>query len=946
MINNIVSHYKILEELGKGGMGIIYKAEDLKLHRTVALKFLPPEFTCNEEAKERFLNEAHSASSLQHHNVCTIHDIDETDDGQMFICMDYYEGETLKSKISAGRLDIRETTDIVSQIAEGLKKAHQNGIVHRDIKPANIFITKDGIVKILDFGIAKLRGQSIATRTGIMLGTIAYMSPEQARGEEVDQRADIWSLGVLLYEMLSGEVPFKGEYDQVIIYSILNSEPEEFETDANPGAESLNSVIKKCMQKVPENRYQSIEELETDLIKLQREITLPEFFPSGRKKYFKKADIITAVIFVVAVLLTISIWINRTKTFMPLNNSDYIIVSEFKNLTGERNFDNSLSLAAKVSLRQSPFINILSNERIIEVLERMELPPNISLGDSVAIEIARRERIRVVIAGEIYRLGSQYILTGKIEDATRGITVRLIRKEASSIEDVLPKLDELCQDLRSSLGESLKEIGKYKIPIAKATTQSLEALELYSKADMLQAYGDYRKAAVLLQRTVDIDSQFTFAVSDLSYVYRKIGDDSLAVYYHQKILPLLSRITDRERLYILSLYYGPSFEFDIPKAFHSARQLVTLYPNDPFGQHLLGWLAMYAGDTKTSIEAGMRAIEIDSSFAGTVYNNIAYSLAFDCRQDEAMRYFRKSKKLRPNYSAIDAYIAQLFWQEGKYDSAESVLKSLLSVDDPMRRVLTYTQLISLYYFQGRLDEAKEISDDAVEYSHNEKLTGIESYFHYLRGEIAADLGNLKVYKKEMNNAAMLSQTPFLEIPLIGISYSQHGMTREAKNILAKLSSCKSYDPYFKKRKRHFLHLINGSILLSKKKYKKSFAEFSSVKQIQKADPYFLIAQKGIAECYARLGDSNAVYALNSLLDNKCKTIMGFIKATYNTVLWTRHLLPEIHLELGKILIRKHEYRTAKYHLEKCRLAWKNADAGFKQAKETSKLSAQVSSGDK
>ena len=333
MINQTVSHYKIIEELGAGGMGVIYKAEDLKLHRNVALKFLPFELTTDEEAKNRFIIEARSASSLQHHNVCTIHDIDETTDGRMFICMDYYEGETLKEKISRGPLAVNETLDIIIQIAEGLKKTHENGIIHRDIKPANILITKDGIVKILDFGIAKLRGHSYATNIGKVLGTILYMSPEQTRGDQVDQRTDIWSLGVLLYEMITGTPPFNGDYDQVIIYSILNIEPNEINTKNNPDLERLVPIIKKCLRKDPENRYQNIEVFETDLIEVQQDISFPELTSKREKQFYTKKRIIVATVLILTILVALTIWLTRAKPLLPLSKSEYVLVADFINNT-------------------------------------------------------------------------------------------------------------------------------------------------------------------------------------------------------------------------------------------------------------------------------------------------------------------------------------------------------------------------------------------------------------------------------------------------------------------------------------------------------------------------------------------------------------------------------------------------------------------------------------
>jgi len=268
MIGKTISHYKILERIGGGGMGVVYKAEDAKLKRPVALKFLPPAFATDPTTKERFIHEAQAASALQHNNICAIHEIDETEDGQMYIVMDYYEGETLKLKIEKGRLKIDEAVEYTIQIAQGLQKAHEKGIIHRDIKPANIMITNDGEVKILDFGLAKFRGQTKITKTGSTLGTVAYMSPEQARGEEVDHRTDIWSLGVMIYEMVSGELPFKGDYDQAIIYSILNTNPESIQILAPNTPIEYIRITNRLMDKNKVERYQTCKEVIDDLTNL------------------------------------------------------------------------------------------------------------------------------------------------------------------------------------------------------------------------------------------------------------------------------------------------------------------------------------------------------------------------------------------------------------------------------------------------------------------------------------------------------------------------------------------------------------------------------------------------------------------------------------------------------------------------------------------------------
>jgi len=302
MIGKTVSHYMIHEKIGEGGMGVVYKAVDTKLNRIVALKFLPPELTRDPEAKTRFIREAQAASSLDHPNICTIHEIDETDDGRMFIVMAYYAGQTLKEKISHGPLNLEEAIHIASEIAQGLMKAHERGIVHRDIKPANVLITQDGVAKIVDFGLAKLRGQTKLTKEDTTLGTVSYMSPEQGRGEKVDHRTDIWSLGVILYEMITGRLPFRGDYEQAVIYAVLNEEPEPV-TGLRTGVPmDLERIVTKALAKNPGDRYQHIDELLVDLKSLQK---APVPLPGIRRapKLMSKTLMGTMTFIVIAVIL-------------------------------------------------------------------------------------------------------------------------------------------------------------------------------------------------------------------------------------------------------------------------------------------------------------------------------------------------------------------------------------------------------------------------------------------------------------------------------------------------------------------------------------------------------------------------------------------------------------------------------------------------------------------
>jgi serine/threonine protein kinase len=348
MIGKTISNYKILEIIGSGGMGVVYKAEDTNLKRNVALKFLPPELTKDKETEERFIREAQSASSLQHNNICTIHEINKTDDGRFFICMDYYEGETLKEKISRGTLNFDETVDISIQISEGLEKAHEKGIIHRDIKPANIFITTEGVVKILDFGLAKLSGRTKLTKAQSTLGTVAYMSPEQASGDEVDNKTDIWSLGVILYEMIAGQSPFQGDYEQAVIYSIMNEDPKHPREFRNNLPEDFERIILRSLEKDPKSRYSTITELLKDLMNFQPAFQTPSIRFKRIKtilKLFRKPTFVIPFTLIILAVSFLLIWVTHRLT--EIRHAKNEVIPEIERLAEEGHCSAAFRLATK-----------------------------------------------------------------------------------------------------------------------------------------------------------------------------------------------------------------------------------------------------------------------------------------------------------------------------------------------------------------------------------------------------------------------------------------------------------------------------------------------------------------------------------------------------------------------------------------------------------------------
>jgi eukaryotic-like serine/threonine-protein kinase len=737
-----VSHYRVTGQLGVGGMGIVYRAEDSRLGREVALKFLPGHLTAQKESLERFRHEARVASALNHPHICTIYDIGEHE-GRPFIVMELLEGRTLKDVIAKGPLETIRMLELAIQIADALAAAHARGIVHRDIKPANVFVNSADQVKVLDFGTAKLVGdrRSAAherdgeptfptdgvtlTQPGITMGTLAYMSPEQARGDEIDARSDLFSFGSLLYEMATGRRAFHSEVPSDLYDLVVNGDPTA-PHELNPALPpALEHVVRKALAKDPARRYQTATEILDDLRAIRRTLDVEDLStpPAGGTVMGRPARrgraVAIGLVLAAVVALAVAVVIRLTGRPATAVIPDSIILADFDNRTAEPVFDYTLRQGLAADLGQSPFLSIVPEERIRETLRLMTRSPDEAPHRDVALDVCRRQAVKAMVEGSIDRLGRAYVVTLQAENCQTGETISREQTQVDRKELVLPAVGRMASRLRRALGESLASIQRFDAPIEQVTTPSLEALQAFSLGQRQRARGEEMESIPLFLRAIELDPEFASAHASLSTIYSNLGEEARAQYYAKQAYARRARVSERERLSITYQYHY-QVTGDQARAAEALEVWKQSFPRAYQPANSLALAHNFLGRFERAVAEGKEAVKRNPSH-GFPYSNLAFAYRGLGRYDDARETAERAVALHVETLPTRRLLYQLAMIAGHRDEAQKQIEWARAKTREFDMVGAQAQVAA---YEGKVRQARRLYEKTIEMTEEANLADV------------------------------------------------------------------------------------------------------------------------------------------------------------------------------------------------------------------------------